>query len=113
MIRRMGFSSYFLVVWDYIHFARTNCIPVGPGRGSAAGSLVAFALQITDVDPILFNLLFERFLSIERKSMPDIDTDVSVDGRERVIAYVNEPYGQSCVAKIITFNLLTEYQTSQ
>ncbi|KAI0561758.1 DNA-directed DNA polymerase [Gracilaria domingensis] len=107
MIRRMGFSSYFLVVWDYICFARTNNIPVGPGRGSAAGSLVAFALRITDVDPIPFNLLFERFLNIERKSMPDIDTDFSVDGREKVIAYVTERYSQSRVAQIITFNRLT------
>ncbi|KAI0557252.1 DNA polymerase III alpha subunit [Gracilaria domingensis] len=107
MIRRMGFSSYFLVVWDYIRFARTNDIPVGPGRGSAAGSLVAFALRITDVDPIPFNLLFERFLNIERKSMPDIDTDFSVDGREKVIAYVTERYSQSRVAQIITFNRLT------
>ncbi|CAN8071799.1 unnamed protein product [Agarophyton chilense] len=107
MIRRMGFSSYFLVVWDYIHFARTCNIPVGPGRGSAAGSLVAFALRITDVDPIPFNLLFERFLNIERRSMPDIDTDFSVEGRERVIEYVTERYGQGRVAQIITFNRLT------
>eukprot|EP00178_Gracilaria_changii_P006503 TRINITY_DN2129_c0_g2_i1.p1 TRINITY_DN2129_c0_g2~~TRINITY_DN2129_c0_g2_i1.p1 ORF type:complete len:1916 (-),score=245.62 TRINITY_DN2129_c0_g2_i1:12407-18154(-) len=107
VICQMGFSSYFLVVWDYIHFARTNSIPVGPGRGSAAGSLVAFALRITDVDPIPFNLLFERFLNIERKSMPDIDTDFSVDGREKVISYVTDRYGQGRVAQIITFNRLT------
>lgn len=107
MIDRMGFSSYFLVVWDYIRYAREEGIPVGPGRGSAAGSLVAFALRITDVDPIPFNLLFERFLNPERKSMPDIDTDFSVEGRERVIAYVTERYGKDRVAQIITFNRLT------
>ena len=107
MIDQMGFSSYFLVVWDYIRFAREQRIPVGPGRGSAAGSLVAFALRITDVDPIAYHLLFERFLNPERKSMPDIDTDFSVEGRERVIAYVSERYGQDRVAQIITFNRLT------
>lgn len=107
MICRMGFSSYFLVVWDYIKHARELNVPVGPGRGSVAGSLVAFALRITDVDPITFNLLFERFLNPERKSMPDIDTDFSVEGRERVIAYVTERYGRDRVAQIITFNRLT------
>lgn len=107
MICRMGFSSYFLVVWDYIRYARSQNIPVGPGRGSVAGSLVAFALRITDVDPIPFNLLFERFLNIERRSMPDIDTDFSVQGREKVISYVTERYGQARVAQIITFNRLT------
>lgn len=107
MICQMGFSSYFLVVWDYIKYAREVNIPVGPGRGSAAGSLVAFALRITDVDPIVFNLLFERFLNPERKSMPDIDTDFSVEGRERVISYVTERYGHDQVAQIITFNRLT------
>lgn len=107
MICRMGFASYFLVVWDYIKHAREMDIPVGPGRGSAAGSLVAFALRITDVDPIEFNLLFERFLNPERKSMPDIDTDFSVEGRERLIAYVTERYGRDRVAQIITFNRLT------
>jgi len=107
MIERMGFASYFLVVWDYIRYARDHSIPVGPGRGSVAGSLVAFALRITDVDPIPFNLLFERFLNPERKSMPDIDTDFSVEGRERVIAYVSERYGKDRVAQIITFNRLT------
>lgn len=107
MIERMGFSSYFLVVWDYIRYAKEQCIPVGPGRGSAAGSLVAFSLRITDVDPIPFNLLFERFLNPERKSMPDIDTDFSVEGREQVIKYVTERYGQDRVAQIITFNRLT------
>lgn len=107
MIEQMGFSSYFLVVWDYIRYAREEHIPVGPGRGSAAGSLVAFALRITDVDPIAYHLLFERFLNPERKSMPDIDTDFSVEGRERVIAYVSQRYGKDRVAQIITFNRLT------
>lgn len=107
MIIRMGFSSYFLVVWDYIRHARDIKIPVGPGRGSAAGSLVAFALRITDIDPIKFNLLFERFLNPERRSMPDIDTDFSVEGREKVIQYVTNRYGGDRVAQIITFNRLT------
>lgn len=107
MLCEMGFSSYFLVVWDYIRYAKQLKIPVGPGRGSAAGSLVAFALRITDVDPIPFNLLFERFLNPERKSMPDIDTDFSVSGREKIIAYVSERYGTDRVAQIITFNRLT------
>ncbi len=107
MISEMGFSSYFLVVWDYIKYARQSGIPVGPGRGSAAGSLVAFSLRITDVDPIFFNLLFERFLNPERKSMPDIDTDFSVEGREKIIQYVSERYGKDKVAQIITFNRLT------
>jgi DNA polymerase III subunit alpha len=107
MIHQMGFASYFLVVWDYIRHARSELIPVGPGRGSAAGSLVAFALRITDVDPIQYNLLFERFLNPERKSMPDIDTDFSVEGRERIIRYVTNKYGCDRVAQIITFNRLT------
>lgn len=107
MIEKMGFASYHLVVWDYIRYAREEGIPVGPGRGSAAGSLVAFALRITDVDPIQYNLLFERFLNPERKSMPDIDTDFSVDGREKLIRYVTEKYGWERVAQIITFNRLT------
>lgn len=107
MIAQMGFSSYFLVVWDYIKYARDQGIPVGPGRGSAAGSLAAFALRITDVDPIPFNLLFERFLNPERKSMPDIDTDFSVAGRDKIISYVTERYGTDRVAQIITFNRLT------
>lgn len=107
MIAKMGFSTYFLVVWDYIRYAREQNIPVGPGRGSVAGSLVAFSLRITDVDPIAFNLLFERFLNPERKSMPDIDTDFSVDGRDEVISYVTRRYGADRVAQIITFNRLT------
>ncbi|KAA8499587.1 DNA polymerase III subunit alpha [Porphyridium purpureum] len=108
MISSMGFSSYFLVVWDYIRHAREElAIPVGPGRGSAAGSLVAYALEITDIDPVENGLLFERFLNPERKSMPDIDSDFSVEGREKVIRYVSQKYGKDHVAQIATFNRLT------
>ncbi len=107
MIQQMGFSTYFLVVWDYIKFARDNNIPVGPGRGSAAGSLVAYAMKITNIDPVHHGLLFERFLNPERKSMPDIDTDFCIDKRDQVIDYVTEKYGVDRVAQIITFNRLT------
>ena len=88
IINDMGFPDYFLVVWDYIKFARDNSIPVGPGRGSAAGSLVAYALQNTNIDPVKHGLLFERFLNPARKSMPDIDTDFCIDRRNEVIDYV-------------------------
>ena len=107
MIQQMGFSKYFLVVWDYIKFARDNNIPVGPGRGSAAGSLVAYAMRITNIDPVHHGLLFERFLNPERKSMPDIDTDFCIEQRDKVIEYVTEKYGADRVAQIITFNRLT------
>lgn len=107
MIQRMGFSTYFLVVWDYIKFARDKGIPVGPGRGSAAGSLVAYALKITNIDPVHHGLLFERFLNPERKSMPDIDTDFCIERRDEVIDYVAEKYGKDRVAQIITFNRMT------
>lgn len=107
MMQKMGFSTYFLVVWDYIKFARDNHIPVGPGRGSAAGSLVAYSLKITNIDPVRHGLLFERFLNPERKSMPDIDTDFCIDKREKVIEYVTEKYGKNNVAQIITFNRMT------
>jgi DNA polymerase-3 subunit alpha len=107
MIEKMGFSTYFLVVWDYIKYARDNGIPVGPGRGSAAGSLVAYALTITNIDPVHHGLLFERFLNPERKSMPDIDTDFCIEKRENMIKYVTEKYGESNVSQIITFNRLT------
>ncbi|MFB2969394.1 DNA polymerase III subunit alpha [Aerosakkonema sp. BLCC-F183] len=107
MIETMGFSTYFLVVWDYINFARSKGIPVGPGRGSAAGSLVAYALRITNIDPVHHGLLFERFLNPERKSMPDIDTDFCVERRDEVIEYVTETYGKDKVAQIITFNRMT------
>lgn len=107
MIEQMGFSTYFLVVGDYIRFARDKGIPVGPGRGSAAGSLVAYALKITNIDPVHHGLLFERFLNPERKSMPDIDTDFCIERRQEVIEYVTEKYGKERVAQIITFNRLT------
>jgi DNA polymerase-3 subunit alpha len=105
-IKEMGFADYFLIVWDFIAFARHNGIGVGPGRGSAAGSLVAYCLEITDIDPIRYDLLFERFLNPGRKSMPDIDIDFAVDGRERVINYVREKYGSDRVAQIITFSTM-------
>lgn len=107
MLQKMGFSTYFLVVWDYIKYARDNNIPVGPGRGSAAGSLVAYSLQITNIDPVHHGLLFERFLNPERKSMPDIDTDFCIERREEMLAYVTQKYGKSNVAQIITFNRMT------
>jgi DNA polymerase-3 subunit alpha len=103
VIERMGFSGYFLIVWDFVNYAKDSGIAVGPGRGSAAGSIVAYALRITDVDPLRYELLFERFLNPERVSMPDIDIDFSVRGRERVIRYVTEKYGKESVAQIITF----------
>ncbi|MGH3061265.1 MAG: DNA polymerase III subunit alpha, partial [Gaiellaceae bacterium] len=105
-IREMGFADYFLIVWDFIRFAKTNGIGVGPGRGSAAGSIVAYSLEITDIDPIKYDLLFERFLNPGRKSMPDIDIDFSVYGRDRVINYVSEKYGRDQVAQIITFGTM-------
>jgi DNA polymerase III subunit alpha len=103
VIAEMGFDSYFLIVWDFVKFAKENGIAVGPGRGSAAGSIVAYALNITDLDPLANDLLFERFLNPARKSMPDIDIDFSVRGRERVIRYVQDKYGRESVAQIITF----------
>ena len=103
VIDEMGFQSYFLIVWDFVNYAKENGIAVGPGRGSAAGSIVAYALEITDLDPLANDLLFERFLNPGRKSMPDIDIDFSVRGRERVIRYVADKYGRECVAQIITF----------
>ncbi len=103
IIKKMKFSDYFLIVWDYVQFARKNGIIVGPGRGSAAGSLVAYVLEITDVDPIKFDLLFERFLNPERVSMPDIDIDFPDHRRDEVIQYVAKKYGSTHVAQIITF----------
>ncbi|HEU4976790.1 MAG TPA: DNA polymerase III subunit alpha [Baekduia sp.] len=103
VIDRMGFNAYFLIVWDFVKWSKDNGIAVGPGRGSAAGSLVAYCLRITDVDPLRYDLLFERFLNPERVSMPDIDIDFSVRGRERVMQYVVEKYGRESVAQIITF----------
>src|SRR3954451_23073858 len=103
VIDKMGFSGYFLIVWDFVDWAKANGIAVGPGRGSAAGSLVAYCLNITDVDPLRYDLLFERFLNPERVSMPDIDIDFSVRGRERVMRYVTDKYGTDRVAQIVTF----------
>ncbi|MEJ7876113.1 MAG: DNA polymerase III subunit alpha, partial [Solirubrobacterales bacterium] len=103
VISDMGFESYFLIVWDFVAYAKGNDVAVGPGRGSAAGSIVAYSLNITDIDPLANDLLFERFLNPARKSMPDIDIDFSVRGRERVIRYVQEKYGRESVAQIITF----------
>src|SRR5262245_45355599 len=106
VIEEMGFSSYFLIVWDYIRWARENDIAVGPGRGSAAGSLVAYCLRITDLDPLAHGLLFERFLNPGRKSLPDIDTDFAVAGRDAVVRYVTGKYGADAVARIGTFGKL-------
>ena len=106
VVREMGFAGYFLIVWDFIRFSRESGIPVGPGRGSAAGSLVAYCLQITDIDPMQFDLLFERFLNPERISMPDIDIDFCFRKRERVIEYVTGKYGRPNVAQIITFGTM-------
>jgi DNA polymerase III subunit alpha len=103
VILEMGFESYFLIVWDFVSFAKREGIAVGPGRGSAAGSIVAYSLGITDLDPLANDLLFERFLNPARKSMPDIDIDFSVRGRERVIRYVADKYGRESVAQIVTF----------
>jgi DNA polymerase III subunit alpha len=105
-IKEMGFADYFLIVWDFVRFAKQNGIQVGPGRGSAAGSIAAYALEITDVDPMRYDLLFERFLNPGRKSMPDMDIDFAVAGRDRVINYVADKYGRDRVAQIITFGTM-------
>jgi DNA polymerase III subunit alpha len=106
VIISMGFTGYFLIVWDFIHFARERNIPVGPGRGSGAGSIVAYSLQITDIDPLKFGLLFERFLNPERVSMPDFDIDFCYERRQEVIDYVTQKYGEDKVSQIITFGTL-------
>ncbi len=106
VIRNMGYVDYFLIVWDFIHFAKSHDIMVGPGRGSAAGSIVAYCLEITDIDPVRYNLLFERFLNPERVSMPDIDIDFCFERRQEVIDYVVEKYGKDQVVQIITFGTL-------
>jgi DNA polymerase-3 subunit alpha len=106
MIQSMKFSGYFLIVWDFIRYARAKGIPVGPGRGSAAGSLVSYAMAITDIDPLQYGLLFERFLNPERVNLPDIDVDFCMNRRGEVIHYVTEKYGREQVAQIITFNTL-------
>ena len=104
VINKMGFPAYFLITWDFIHYAKTHNIPVGPGRGSAAGSVVAYALEITDLDPIKHNLLFERFLNEERFTMPDVDIDFCIEKRRQVIDYVVDKYGEDKVCQIITFS---------
>jgi DNA polymerase-3 subunit alpha len=106
MIQKMRYEGYFLIVWDFIHYARTQDVPVGPGRGSAAGSLVSYAMRITDVDPLQYNLLFERFLNPERVSMPDIDIDFCMRRRGELIEYVTQKYGRENVAQIITFGTM-------
>lgn len=111
VVEKMGFAGYFLIVQDFINWAKGQKIPVGPGRGSAAGSLLAFALGITDVDPIKHGLLFERFLNPERVSMPDIDVDFCMENRDRVMDYVKEKYGAENTAKIITYNVMKAKQT--
>src|SRR4029077_6020390 len=103
IIQQMKFSGYFLIVWDFIRYARENSIPVGPGRGSAAGALVAYAMGITDIDPLQHELLFERFLNPERVSMPDIDIDFCMNRRGEVINYVTQKYGRDKDAQIIPF----------
>ena len=104
VINQMGFPAYFMITWDFIHFAKTHDIPVGPGRGSAAGSVVAYALEITDIDPIYHKLLFERFLNPERFTMPDVDIDFCIERRGEVIDYVTQKYGEDKVCQIITFS---------
>ena len=106
VIQEMNFSGYFLIVWDFIRYARSKGIPVGPGRGSAAGSLVAYAMGITDIDPLQYGLLFERFLNVERQSLPDVDIDFCMNRRGEVIQYVTEKYGREQVSQIITFNTM-------
>jgi DNA polymerase-3 subunit alpha len=106
VILKMGFASYFLIVWDFIKYAKDNGIPVGPGRGSAVGSVVSYALKITDLDPLKYGLIFERFLNPDRISMPDIDTDFCVERRDEVIKYVTEKYGADRVAQIVTFGTM-------
>ena len=106
MIKKMHYEGYFLIVWDFIHYARAQEVPVGPGRGSAAGSLVSYALRITDVDPLQYNLLFERFLNPERVSMPDIDIDFCMRRRGELIDYVTQKYGRENVSQIITFGTM-------
>ena len=107
VIKKMGYVDYFLIVWDYINYAKSVGIPVGPGRGSGAGSIVAYAIGITDIDPIKYNLIFERFLNPERISMPDFDVDFCYERRQEVIDYVSRKYGQDHVSQIITFGTMS------
>ena len=105
-IKNMGYVDYFLIVWDFIHYSREQGIIVGPGRGSAAGSIVAYSLEITNIDPLAFDLLFERFLNPERVTMPDIDVDFCYERRQEVIEYVTGKYGRDHVAQIVTFGTM-------
>ena len=107
VIKKMGYVDYFLIVWDYINWAKSQGIPVGPGRGSGAGSIVAYAIGITDIDPIKYNLIFERFLNPERVSMPDFDVDFCYERRQEVIDYVSRKYGEDHVSQIITFGTMS------
>lgn len=107
VIQKMGYVDYFLIVWDFIHYAKENNIPVGPGRGSGAGSLLAYAIEITDIDPIKYGLIFERFLNPDRISMPDFDVDFSDEKRQQVIDYVSNKYGYDHVSQIITFGTMS------
>ena len=106
VINKMGFTDYFLIVWDFVNFAKNNKIPVGPGRGSGANSIVAYCLEITDIDPIKYELIFERFLNPERISMPDFDIDFCNERREEVINYVIQKYGKNHVSQIVTFGTM-------
>ncbi len=106
VIKSMGYVDYFLIVWDFINYARTQGIKVGPGRGSAAGSIVSYCLGITSIDPIKYQLLFERFLNPERVSMPDIDVDFCFERRQEVIDYVGRKYGADRVVQIVTFGTM-------
>ena len=110
VIKNMGFAGYFLITADFVQYAKNNDIPVGPGRGSAAGSLVSYALGITDIDPIKHNLLFERFLNPDRISMPDIDIDFCIERRGEVIDYIKKQYGETSVSQIITFGSMKAKQ---
>ena len=107
VINQMGYVDYFLIVWDYIHYAKTHNIPVGPGRGSGAGSIVAYAIEITDIDPIKYGLIFERFLNPERISMPDNDVELWYEKIDQVIDYVCRKYGHDHVSQIITFGTMS------
>ena len=107
VIKKMGYVDYFLIVWDFINWAKLQGIPVGPGRGSGAGSILAYAIGITDIDPIKYNLLFERFLNPERISMPDFDVDFCYERRQEVIDYVARKYGRDHVSQIITFGTMS------
>jgi len=110
VIEKMGFAQYFLIVWDFVHFAKGSGIRVGPGRGSAAGSIVSYCLGVTDIEPLKYGLLFERFLNEERRSMPDIDIDFCYEKRGQVIKYVTEKYGNKRVAQLITFGTMAARQ---